>query len=76
MPAKTKTRFVSFPQPNGIVCYGETIAVVSWDKPGDSVLVRYWFDPNGDPPRKPYVLIRASEYAPMIKLPPHFIRAE
>ena len=47
--------FVEFSQQNGIVCHGEVLAEVPWD--GEQMyLLRYWQDPEGDAPRKPYTL--------------------
>lgn len=68
-------QFVYWSQMNGIVCYGEVLAVVSWDEPNDSLLVRYWYDPADDPPRRSYTLIEKSVAHP-IGLPRGFKRAQ
>lgn len=45
-------------QTNGIVWYGKIAGYVQWDLGNDKILlcyaIQYYYDPNGDPPRKPY----------------------
>jgi hypothetical protein len=48
--------FVEFSQWNGIVCHGEVMALVDWDGV-KAALVRYYWDPEGEPPRRFYRLV-------------------
>lgn len=48
---------------NGIVWYGIVVAYVRWDatETVTHYLIRYLFDPDGDPPRKGYRLVAVDE---------------
>jgi hypothetical protein len=57
--------YVRGSQYNGIQWFGQVVGHVYWndvtaDKP-DHIVVRYYWDPSGDPPRKPYRLVDLSE---------------
>ena len=70
-------KYVKFSQSNGIVCYGEVLKEVTWDDGVKSqlCLIRYWYDPDSDPPRRPYVLIHKDRLHPLTTLPENFTRA-
>lgn len=67
--------FVTWSQGNGIECHGEVLATVTWNGQDDTYVVRYWFDPDGDQPRKPYTLIEKDRAETSTK-PRGFIRAD
>jgi hypothetical protein len=61
---------VHWSQQNGIVCFGLVLGTVQWgpsgklggaawlvEGPPTHYVVRYIFDPDGDPPRKPYTML-------------------
>ena len=70
----TPGTFVEFSQHNGIVCYGEVLATVAWEQDVNAVLVKYYWDPVGDPPRRAYSLVHASEVRKS-RRKPHYVTA-
>jgi len=61
--------FIEFSQFNGIVCYGEVIERLALDRGIHAVLVKYHWDPDGDPPRRPYRLVDASKVRVITRKP-------
>ena len=77
--------FVKFSQSNGIVCYGDVLALATWrDVRHDGTfiaetevaLVRYVWDPDGDPPRRPYRLVSRGRLEVVDKLPDNWVYQE
>ena len=66
--------YVKFSQFNGIVCYGELLNTVMRDGI-ETALIRYWYDPSGDPPRRPYTLIEVDRLEWLLSLPKQFVKA-
>jgi hypothetical protein len=52
--------FVRWSQLNGVVCHGEVLAYASWDSPDDVVLVRHYWNPQGDAALRSYRLVKSS----------------
>ena len=61
-------KYVRFEGGPGYSYEGEVLGEVQWDGVRMYV-VRYWFDPNGDPPRKPYTLIGMEQCTDILPTP-------
>lgn len=60
---------------NGIVCYGEIAGSAFFDGILYFVM-HYWYDPDGDPPRKPYTVVEPHELEKIAKWPGSMRKAE